>query len=182
MLDFRHKLFSKRSNHWQTCMGVILMLFVFSTSVALGAEVLFVVGKKNLAGGKKALRSGDVAIKNHLADRGFEVVTCEDTIVKSEDAAGKDLVILSESARSNRVSTKFRDITIPVEGALGKGRGGSANAHVSGDRDLVGRSKSDRVIRSGVNRIVGYHDGCGRPIGNPQGDAAIRHEGVVSDR
>ena len=107
MSDFRHKILLKKKNHWKTCIGTILMLFVYSASFAFGAEVLFVVGENDL-------RAGDLSIKNHLENRGFNVITREDTIVKSEDASGKDLVILSESARSREVGTKFRDASVPV--------------------------------------------------------------------
>ena len=34
--------------------------------------------------------------------------------MKTEDANGKTLVFLSESARSKEVNTKFRDIAVPV--------------------------------------------------------------------
>ena len=107
MSDFRHKILLKKKNHWKTCIGTILVLFVYSASFAFGAEVLFVVGENDL-------RAGDLSIKNHLENRGFNVITREDTIVKSEDASGKDLVILSESARSREVGTKFRDASVPV--------------------------------------------------------------------
>lgn len=107
MSDFRHKILLKKKNHWKTCIGTILALFVYSASFAFGAEVLFVVGENDL-------RAGDLSIKNHLENRGFNVITREDTIVKSEDASGKDLVILSESARSREVGTKFRDASVPV--------------------------------------------------------------------
>jgi len=101
------KIFEKMKNHWKTCIGTILMLFVFSASFALGVEVLLVVGKKDL-------RVGDLSIKNHLENRGHNVIIREDTIVKGEDASGKDLVILSESARSREVGIKFRDVAVPV--------------------------------------------------------------------
>jgi len=107
MSDFRHKILLKKKNHWKTCIGTILVLFVYSASFAFGAEVLFVVGENDL-------RAGDLSIKNHLENRGFNVITREDTIVKSEDALGKDLVILSESARSREIGTKFRDASVPV--------------------------------------------------------------------
>jgi hypothetical protein len=42
------------------------------------------------------------------------VIVREDTLCKSEDAGGMDLVILSESARSREVGTKFRDVRVPV--------------------------------------------------------------------
>ena len=114
MSDLQLNNISKRNNHLKTCVGVILVLFVFSVACAFGAEVLLVVGKKNLAAGKKELRAGDLAIKNHLVNRGLEVVVKEDEIVESKDASDKDLVILSESARSTKVGTKFRDVSVPV--------------------------------------------------------------------
>ena len=107
MSDIRHNILVKKKNHWKTCIGMILVLFVFSASFALGADVLLVVGQKDL-------RAGDLSIKNHLENRGFNVVIQEDAIVKSEDASAKDLVILSESARSREVGTKFRDLSVPV--------------------------------------------------------------------
>jgi len=42
------------------------------------------------------------------------VIVREDTIVKSEDASDMNLVILSESARSKKVGTKFRDAAVPL--------------------------------------------------------------------
>jgi len=107
MSNFQNKIYKKMKNHWKTYIGTILVLFVFTATYALGAEVLFVVGQKDL-------RAGDLSIKNHLENRGFNVVIQEDTIVKSEDASGKDLVILSESARSREVGTNFRDVAVPV--------------------------------------------------------------------
>ena len=107
MSDLQHKIFKKMGNHWKTFLGTILVLFAFSATYAFGAEVLLVVGKKDL-------RAGDLSIKNHLENRDFNVIIREDTIVKSDDALGKDLVILSESARSREVGTKFRDVAVPV--------------------------------------------------------------------
>ena len=98
---------AKRKFHWKVIIYLIVLFSVFSAAYACGAEVLFVVGKKDL-------RPGDLSIKSHLEDRGFNVVIREDTIVKSEDARGRDLVILSESARSRKVGTKFRDVAVPV--------------------------------------------------------------------
>ncbi|MBT8372409.1 MAG: hypothetical protein HKO68_07295 [Desulfobacterales bacterium] len=83
------------------------MLFVFTASSAFGTEVLFVVGGK-------AIKAGDQTIKKHLENRGFDVVVKNDKLVKTEDARGKSLVLLSESARSKEVNTKFRDVTVPV--------------------------------------------------------------------
>lgn len=101
------------NNNWKMVQGMILVLFVFTASYAFGAEVLFVVGKKGVVG-KREMRAGDLCIKNHLEDRGFNVTVQEDTSVKSEDAFSRDLVILSESARSREIGTKFRDVAVPV--------------------------------------------------------------------
>jgi len=94
--------------------NIPVIIVAFSTSIAFGAEVLFVVGKQKVAAGKKDLRTSDISIKNHLINRGFDIVVLEDTDAKSEDAVGKDLVILSESARSREVGTKFRAVPVPV--------------------------------------------------------------------
>jgi len=107
MPDILQKYLANKKHHWKACMIAILVLFVFNASFALGAEILLVVGQKDL-------RAGDLSITNHLENRGFDVVIQEDTIAKSENASGKDLVILSESARSREVGAKFRDVAVPV--------------------------------------------------------------------
>jgi hypothetical protein len=107
MVDLRHKNFETIKHHWKTYIGTILVLFLLGASCAFGAEVLFVVGKKDL-------RAGDLSIKNHLENRGLNVTIREDSSVRSEDAHGRDLVILSESARSKKIGAKFRDVAVPV--------------------------------------------------------------------
>ncbi|CAB1063270.1 hypothetical protein D1BOALGB6SA_8053 [Olavius sp. associated proteobacterium Delta 1] len=69
MFNLRNTINEKMKNHWQTYLCVVMALFAFSASYAFGAEVLFVVGKKAVVG-QKDLRSGDLAIKNHLENRG----------------------------------------------------------------------------------------------------------------
>jgi len=107
MSKLQHKIFTKMKHHWKLCIGTIMVLFVFTASSALGAKVLFVVGKKDL-------RASDRFIKNHIENRGIKVIIREDKTVKTEDASGTDLVILSESARSREIGTKFRDVAVPV--------------------------------------------------------------------
>ena len=97
----------KNSGLQRVCLIAIMMLFAFSASSAFGDEVLFVVGGKDM-------KAGDQIIKKHLENRGFDVVVKNDKMVKTEDAHGKSLVILSESARSKEVNTKFRDVDVPV--------------------------------------------------------------------
>ena len=113
MSNLQIKIGGKFENYWKVYLSTIMVLFVLTASYAFGAEVFFVVGKKVVMG-KKVLRTGDLSIKNHLENKGFTVIIQEDTIVKSEDALGRDLVILSESARSKEIGTKFRDVAVPV--------------------------------------------------------------------
>ena len=113
MINLRNKRYEKMNNHWKAFVWVAMVIFVINASYAFGADVLFVVGKKDVAG-QKYLRSGDLTIKNHLENRGLNVIVKEDTIVQSADAKGMSLVILSESARSKEVGTKFREVPVPV--------------------------------------------------------------------
>jgi hypothetical protein len=110
---------------------LLLILFTFNASSAIGAKILFVVGKKP-AVGHKELRAGDVAIKNHLESRGLELVIEEDADVRGEDSEGMDLVILSESARSREIGTKFREVAVPVI---------CSEPWIFGDLGMTGRTK-----------------------------------------
>jgi hypothetical protein len=107
MFKPRYGFYEKRKSHWKVIIYLIVLFFLISAAYACGPEILLVVGKKDL-------RPGDRSIKNRLEDRGFTIVLREDTNVKNEDATGRDLVILSESARSSKVGTKFRDVAVPV--------------------------------------------------------------------
>jgi hypothetical protein len=102
MFDSRHNVLVRKKNHWKTCIGTILVLFVFSASFAFGAEVLLVVGKKDL-------RAGDLSIKNHLENRGFNVAIQEDTIVRSEDASGNVQFLLMTPASKCRDSLPLQN-------------------------------------------------------------------------
>ena len=113
MLNLRNKRHEKMTNHWKVFLWVAMVFFVINASSAFGADILFVVGQKEVTG-QKYLRSGDRTIKNHLENRGLNVIVIEDTVVKTEDANGMNLVILSESARSKHIGTKFRHVAVPV--------------------------------------------------------------------
>jgi len=113
MFNLRYKIYEKMKSQWKTYLCVVMVFFALSAPYAFGAEVLLVVGKKAVVG-QKYLRSGDLSIKNHLENRGLNVIVREDTIVNSEDATDMDLVFLSESARSKEIVTKFRDVAVPV--------------------------------------------------------------------
>lgn len=56
-------------NHLKIYLCAAIVLFALSAPYAFGADVLLVVGKKDVAG-QKYLRSGDLSIKNHLENRG----------------------------------------------------------------------------------------------------------------
>ena len=107
MSNLTHNLIEKMKIQWKICMGLIMLLFIFSATCVSAADILFVVGKKDL-------RPGDLCIKNHLEQRGFDVTVVEDEKVETEDASDRDLVFLSESARSRFIGDKFRDVPVPV--------------------------------------------------------------------
>ena len=81
MFNFQYTPNGKRKFHWKLVIYLIAVFCAISASYACGAEILFVVGKKAVVG-RKDLRSGDLSIKNHLEDRGFNVVIREDKNVK----------------------------------------------------------------------------------------------------
>jgi hypothetical protein len=93
--------------HWQVCLWAIALFFVFNTSLALGSEILFVVGGNEI-------KVSDQTIIKHLKTKGFNVDVKRDEQVKGEDAIGKALIYLSESARSKQVKTKFLHVAVPV--------------------------------------------------------------------
>jgi len=64
--------------------------------------------------GSHRLRSGDRELKKRLEQIGFKVTIKSDRLSRTADAVGKDLIVLSESAYSKRVNTKFRDVEVPV--------------------------------------------------------------------
>ena len=107
MINFIPEMTTKLNAYRKIISGLFMIVFISTASHAFGAQVLFVVGDSNL-------KTGDLAIQSHLEGRGHTVHIRQDTDVKSGDAIGRDLVILSESARSKEIGTKFRDVTVPV--------------------------------------------------------------------
>jgi hypothetical protein len=85
---------------------IVLFLFVGGSS-ASAFKALFVVGGDSLS-------PGDKVIRNQLKTRGFEVVVKNDRNVTAASAAGKDLIVISESALSTRLKNKFRNVRVPV--------------------------------------------------------------------
>ncbi len=91
---------------WKISLGVLLIGFM-CTTYALGAEVLFVVGKNNLKG-------TDLTIKKILKKNGHAVTVAKCDAVKPDNARGKDLVIISDSVLALHVNSKFQDSQVPV--------------------------------------------------------------------
>jgi hypothetical protein len=70
-------------------------------------QVLFVVGSTTLI-------PGDAAVKARLEGLGFTVAVKDAPSSATADATGKALVVISESVTAIDVSTKFRDVAVPV--------------------------------------------------------------------
>jgi hypothetical protein len=75
--------------------------------VITAATALFVVGNV-------ALNPADAAVSTRLAALGFTVTTKAAPAATSADAGGKSLVVISSTVTSGDVSTKFRDVAVPV--------------------------------------------------------------------
>lgn len=71
------------------------------------AEILMVVGKVPVT-------SGDAAAINRLQAFGETVVVVKDSESATADAAGKSLVVISESVVSGSVGDKFNAVAVPV--------------------------------------------------------------------
>ncbi len=58
--------------------------------------------------------AGDNVLRDRLIALGFDVTEKADTLLVTADAAGKDLVVISETVTSGNVGTKLTDVTVPV--------------------------------------------------------------------
>ena len=101
-----HRMVQKGNYFWKTTLGVVLVFLMFTT-YAFGADILLVVGQKNLKG-------TDLSIKKVLQNNGHKVTVAKCAGVHSEDAQDKDLVIISDSVLALHVNSKFRDSQVPV--------------------------------------------------------------------
>ena len=80
----------------------------------LADPVLFVVNDTNDATAGVQLGAGDTAALNRLNALGHTVTLVDDLASTTADALGKNLVIVSSTVASGNVTTKFRDVVIPV--------------------------------------------------------------------
>lgn len=70
-------------------------------------DILFVVGNTSL-------NSGDRAVREKLISYGYQVTVKDPHQVKTSDADGKGLVIISSTVSSSDVGTKFTHVSTPV--------------------------------------------------------------------
>ncbi|MCW1925142.1 lamin tail domain-containing protein [Luteolibacter arcticus] len=76
-----------------------------------GAKILFVVDTNATA----AARAGDDSVVARLTNTfGHVVTTVDDNAVQATSATGKDLVLVSSSVVASAVSTKLKDVPVPV--------------------------------------------------------------------
>ena len=81
---------------------------VFAAAAAVAVpEVLFVTGTG-------ALGAGDRALQSRLTSLGLKVTVVAASVVTTGSAAGKSLVLVSESVTPSDVGTKFRSVAVPV--------------------------------------------------------------------
>lgn len=61
-----------------------------------------------------ALGTGDVALRDRLAANGYPATIVGETGVSSGQAAGHELVVISESVSSTAIGTTFKNVAVPV--------------------------------------------------------------------
>ena len=93
--------------NWKLSLATIMALMLLTSSMAFGADVLFIVGKKKM-------KSIDSHIKTSLIDKGFSVTVRKDYAVSVEDTLDKDLVIISDSVVANKIQIDLRDLHVPL--------------------------------------------------------------------
>lgn len=93
--------------YWKKTIGILLTVLFITSSVAFGADILFVVGKQRL-------KTVDEKVMSSLIDKGFNVVVRADKRVRDKDLAGKDLIIISDSVVVKWLKVDFRDTQTPI--------------------------------------------------------------------
>ncbi len=79
----------------------------WSGVLASPGNILFVVGDT-------ALSASDTAIQTQLTGKGHTLTIVDDDLVTSGDAAGQNLVLISETVNSGTVGTTFTNEAVPV--------------------------------------------------------------------
>jgi hypothetical protein len=70
--------------------------------------------KALLVAGSTTLNRGDSAVRNRLQGMGYAVTVKDDTSSAASDATGMDIVLLSSTAESADVNSKFCNVAVPV--------------------------------------------------------------------
>lgn len=87
--------------------GVAFQPIVSKAQSCSPKKILFV-------GSTAPLEARDEPLRIYLFALGNEVTVRSAAAVQAADAAGKDLIIISESVESVQVNTKLRDVTVPI--------------------------------------------------------------------
>jgi hypothetical protein len=83
----------------------VVLLILSLTGPVFGAEILFITGTR--------VYDSDIAIQNNLESHG-SVTVIQDREAQYTDALEKDLVVISESVYSRKVTSAFRNLPVPV--------------------------------------------------------------------
>lgn len=76
--------------------------------ILVGGSAIFIVSNPS------SVNATDQIVRNRLIAKGFQVQTLADTVAGAAHASGKDLIVISSSAGSTNVNTKFRDVAVAV--------------------------------------------------------------------
>jgi len=141
----------KPSQVRSTCVVSVLFLLMAAPTIATAADALFVVGSVSLG-------SGDSAVESMLQNMGYVVTVVDDSASTTGDAAGMDVVVISSTVNSNSVTTKFRDVAVPVvnwEQALQDDMD-MVDPADSGARGTVNGQTQVAIVDSGHDLADGY--------------------------
>lgn len=88
---------------------------VCSIAVTFGSDgVAGRSGSALLVSGSATPEPGDVPVRDRLEQMGFLVTVQDDDVVTAGDAAGMDLVLISESVSSSAIGATFTPLAVPV--------------------------------------------------------------------
>ncbi|MGJ3251409.1 MAG: hypothetical protein ACFE0J_09795, partial [Elainellaceae cyanobacterium] len=103
-------------------------------------------GEALLVGNSPNGNSADLAIKTRLETLGYQVTVKDDDAIKSNDANGQDLVVISESVKSNKIGSKFTKADVPVI---------TMEPYVFDDMKMTGsKAGSDYGFKSGQTQVA----------------------------
>jgi hypothetical protein len=162
----------KGPRRFAMCLFAAALLVLFGTSHASASKVLLVVGEGELS-------QGDALVKQDLQERGFTVYLRTDRDVTAKMAAGKDVVILSESAAPSRLKSMFRLVKVPViccgAGQLdGLGMTRRGQFGYAGQQQFLRVSDTDHGLATSLSGVVRVSDRDVKMGWGVPGENAIR--------